>query len=110
MPHNNKTLVFTIALNGYQWLYQEHIEHQQAYAQRYGYDFVAVTKPALSLMGLECAWLKISLLARALSCGYETVMYVDADADVRAHTPPLESIIEPDKSLYMAHGYSGRFN
>jgi hypothetical protein len=105
-----KTLVFTIALNGYQYLYSNNLSNQFFYAKNNGYSYVAVTKPALTLMAMECAWLKISLIANALRAGYETVMYIDADADIKLSTPPLQTLIEPNKYLYMAHGYSGRFN
>lgn len=109
MCSSGKTLVFTVALNGYQWLFKENIAHQRAYARQHGYDFVAVTRPSFSRLGLECAWLKLSLLANALR-RYDTVMYVDVDAAIKPSAPPLDSILEGDKYLYMAHGYSGRFN
>lgn len=110
MVINSKTLVFSIALNGYQHLYKRNLVTQQRYAQRHGYEYVAVTQPALSLLGLECAWLKISLLTKALYSGYATVLYLDADTCVSEATPPVESLIKNEKYLYLARGFSGRFN
>lgn len=106
----HSTLVFSIALNGYQHLYSKNLLNQQSYALNQGYSYVAVTKPALTLMAMECAWLKLSLMLQALRAGYDTVVYIDADADIDPWAPPVESLFERHKLVYLAHGFSGRFN
>ncbi len=104
------TLVFSVAVNGYHWRYRRLLYSQRQYALRHGYTYLLIDRPLFSLLGNETAWLKLSAALVALESGYKRVFYIDADAEVRAHTPPLESIIEPGKSLYAARGYSGRIN
>lgn len=106
----NKTLVFSIALNGYQWLYQKELATHKHYAKRYNYDYQAVTRPSFSVLGVECCWLKLTLMRTALLSGYESVMFIDADAVVKKNCPPLETLYDESKYLYMAKGYSNRFN
>ncbi len=109
---NDNTLVFTIAMNGYQWLYRRHIQSQRRYALRHGYDYVAVSRPGVTRLGVECCWLKILLLKHALMAGYQRVLFVDADAYINPNAPALDVITHdrPDASVFMAKGYSGQFN
>lgn len=106
----SKTLVFTVAINGYQWLYRDNLNTQKAYADKCGYDYLAVTQPTTSALGMECAWLKLALILSAFTRGYDSVLYVDADAKIADKTPDLGILLEPEKFLYMAKGYSGRVN
>lgn len=106
----NKTLVFSIALNGYQWMYQNELSSHKRYANTYGYDYQNVTRPSFSALGVECCWLKLTLMREALSGGYDTVMFIDADATVKNNCPAVESLFIENKHLYMAKGYSKRFN
>ena len=110
MESNKSVLVFTIAFNGYQYLYADFLKSHRAYALRQGYEFLAISEPSFCLLCMECAWLKLSVLLRALQMGYETVLFVDADASIGANTPAVESCFRGDKFLYMAKGYSNRFN
>ncbi|WNC70193.1 hypothetical protein RI845_08640 [Thalassotalea nanhaiensis] len=105
-----KTLVFSIALNGYQWLYQEYLLSHQAYAKTNNYEYVVISKPSISNLGMECCWLKLVLLKAALVNGYQNVMFVDADALINEDCPSIDEIFVDDKYLYMANGYTGRFN
>lgn len=104
------TLVFSIALNGYQWRYRQHIKSHQAYAKRLGYHYQVITKPFFSSLGIECCWLKLTLMHIALTSGYEYVVFIDADAVIKPCCPPIEEVLEVGKHLYMAKGYSNRFN
>ena len=106
----NNTLVFSIALNGYQWMYQKELDSHHQYAQKFGYDYQAVTRPYFSSLGVECCWLKLTLMRSALVSGYQSVMFIDADAMVQPNCPPIETLFEKNKHLYMAKGYSNRFN
>ncbi|WP_372780002.1 hypothetical protein [Litorivivens sp.] len=109
-PVASKTLVFTVALNGYHWRYGELIRSQRRYAQRHGYQYVCVNRPRINALGLETAWLKLSLALNALEAGYDRVFYVDADARIRENTPSLDTLIKPGKYIYAAQGFSGRIN
>jgi hypothetical protein len=106
----NKTLVLSIALNGYQWMYRKELGTHKIYAKKHGYNHQAVTRPYVSALGVECCWLKLTLMRRALLSGYDTVMFLDADTVVNANCPALSSVMENDKHIYMAKGYSKRFN
>jgi len=107
---NKDTLVFSIALNGYQWRYHKYLKSHLAFANKFGYQYQAVTKPFLSQLGIECCWLKLTLMHTALLAGYKYVIFLDADAFVQENCPDIKTIIEEDKYLYMAKGYSKRFN
>ena len=80
------------------------------YAKKHGYDYVAVKRPFITSIGRECAWLKVSLMLKAIESGYSTIMFVDADAFMQERAPKIEVMFEPDKTVYMAEGYSGRLN
>jgi hypothetical protein len=105
-----KTLIFSIALNGYQWLYRDCINSQRAYAKHYGYEYMVICRPYFTSMGVECCWLKLTVLLEALKAGYNTVLFVDADAYIKTSAHQLEWLLRPNKYLYLAKSYSGRFN
>lgn len=107
---NSTFLIFDVALNGYQKLYQTHLASHQRYAERVGATYISVTKPYLSLLGVECCWLKLCLMLHALKSGYEHVLFLDADAHVNEHCPDIRETLTTDACLYMANGYSKRFN
>lgn len=107
---NNKTLILSIALNGYQYIYRDELKSHSKYAIKNGYMHQAVTRPFISPLGVECCWLKLTLMRSALLAGYESVLFLDADAEVQENCPPLSSIIKNNKFIYMSKGYSGRFN
>ncbi|MDX2368804.1 MAG: hypothetical protein QNK36_10430 [Colwellia sp.] len=106
----NKTLIFSIALNGYQWMYKKELESHKRYATKYDYDYQAVTRPYFSSLGVECCWLKLTLMRTALAAGYQRVMFIDADAEVTHNCPAIETLFIDNKHIYMAKGYSNRFN
>ncbi len=106
----NKTLILSIALNGYQWIYNKELKSHKQYAQKYGYAHQAVTRPYISALGVECCWLKLTLMRTALLSGYDTVLFLDADAMVSPRCPPLIKAFQKNKYIYMAKGYSNRFN
>ena len=68
----SRTLVFCIALNHYDRIYDRNMASHRAYAARHGYEYVLVRKlPATTVR--EAVWLKIALIARALEQGYDWV-------------------------------------
>lgn len=110
MQKNHGVLVFSIALNGYQWLYRDFLTSHQQFASRHGYDYQAVTRPYFTVLGVECCWLKLTLIQQALRNGYRAVMFIDADAYVHSRAPNLESMLNCNASVFMAKGYTGRYN
>ncbi|MBA55601.1 MAG: hypothetical protein CMK89_14195 [Pseudomonadales bacterium] len=107
---DNNILVFSIALNGYQWLYQALSATHQAYADQHGYRYIQVQRPWISTLGREVCWLKVCLALASLRSGYEWVVFLDADTRVSACTPKIESLEQSGRHLYVAKGYSGRLN
>lgn len=104
------TLVFSIALNGYQWRYRNHLASHQRYAKKFNYHYQVITRPYISKLGVECCWMKLTLMHAALVAGYKHVIFLDADAFVQSTCPEIESLMESDKYLYLAKSYSKRFN
>lgn len=108
MPAN--VLMFSIAQNGYDFIYSKCIKSQQLYATKNSYEYVLVNRPRLVNSSKESAWLKIPLIIEGLRRGYEWVFFVDADCEIRPQALKVESIEVPGKSLYLVHGRSGRVN
>jgi hypothetical protein len=104
-----KVLVFSVGLNFYDKIYDRCIASHQRYAQRQGYDYVLVNQPRWATV-IESVWLKVPLLLAALKAGYDWVFFVDADCEVRAITPRVETLAVPGKSLYFGQGFSGNIN
>lgn len=107
---NAKVLVFSVALNGYQWRYRALLKSHRAYAERWGFRHIAVTQPGYSKLGMEVAWLKVALINTALRSGYDWVLFLDADTQVQPHAPCMLDVQQTGKDIYAARGFSGRFN
>lgn len=103
-------LVLSFVGGGYHWRYAAELESQRLYAVRMGYDYRLAVLPVLHRLGPELVWFKIHLIRAALQRGYDWVLFVDADARIQADCPPVEPLLRQGKSIYLAHGYSGRFN
>lgn len=103
-------LVFSIALNGYQWTYKRHLCSQKRYCKEMGFEYVTVSQPKVSKLGIECCWLKLHLMRAALEKGYKFVLFLDADAYVSRSAPNILQNVDDSHFVYMAKGYSGRFN
>ncbi|MFQ3220977.1 MAG: hypothetical protein ACJAUL_001745 [Paraglaciecola sp.] len=103
-------LIFSIALNGYQWLYRDCIASHHRYAKKNGYCYQVVSRPFITTLGAECCWLKLSLTLSAFNAGYHKVLFVDADAYINEAAPAIEKTIRPEKYVYLAKSYTGRFN
>jgi hypothetical protein len=105
-----RVLVFSIAINGYAGLFRDNIASQRAYAKRHAYRYCVVDKvPHVS--ATAAAWLKISLINEALKCGYDLVMFIDADCEVSALTPDLQGLTsDTAKAVFVSRGFSGQYN
>ena len=108
VAQSKNTLVFCVALNGYNQIYRQCIDSHKNYAKQHGYQYVLIDHPNDSITAT--VWLKIPLLIQALNKGYDWVAFIDADCHINPHTPPLQSLEKKDKSLYMAKGFSGNIN
>jgi len=105
-----KVLVFTVAVHGYHWQYAENIRSHERYAKQNGYEYLAVSHPLVSSLGMEVAWLKMFLFQKLLDKKFDWILFVDADAEIRTAAPPLACLAKEDKSIYVSLGYSGRIN
>ena len=103
------TLVFSIAHNGYGYVYRPCLASQRAYCGRNGYAHVSVTRPLRVSDPALSAWLKVPLLLGALRGGYDMVMFLDADCRITEKAPPLQDLASAGP-VQMARGWSGRFN
>jgi hypothetical protein len=101
---------FTIALNGFADTFAECIDTQRAYCARHGYTYLVFDRLPWKITARQSAWLKVELLRGLVSAGEGgAVAFLDADCEVRAHTPAFESAFS-DKPLMLAKGKSGRLN
>lgn len=108
-------LAFTIALNGYDSLFASCIATQNQYFQKHlRIDQLVISQFPAILSPTESAWLKLLIALRALqSYHYDWVAFVDADCDIRDHTPSFIDDFTtnyPKKNIFFAHGFSGRIN
>lgn len=103
-------LMFTLALNGFDKLFKHNIKTQERYAKRCGFHFQVVSQPSIAKLGMELVWLKLTLMREALEVGYDWVLYVDADAEVKVDAPDMLTEAVCGKTFYLANGISGRLN
>lgn len=111
--NKNDVLVFSIALEGYSGLFRSCIKSQREYCARSNFDYVLIDKTPRTLLPTEAAWLKLFLLRSALESDYKWIGFIDADCEVRIHAPSFVQELEKSnsgKSIFMAHGFSGRIN
>lgn len=105
-----KALVFSLALNGYQFTYRNEIRSHRVYAKKHSLDYALISRPLFTGLLMECCWLKLVLALSALEAGYRWIFYIDADAEIREDCPDFRTVEMPGKDVYMAPGYSGRLN
>lgn len=103
-------LVISIALGDFKTLFAPCLRSHRAYSGRQGYTYLLIDELPWSLKPAEAAWLKVPILLGALEAGWDWVLFVDADCEVRMACPPMESEERDGKSIFMAHGFSGRYN
>jgi len=106
----NKTLIFSIALNGYEKTWKHCLDSQKAYANKFNYNYHLINDVDSEMSAKEAAWLKIPLIIAALQKGFDWVVFLDADCFVNPATPAINLVEQPQKDLYVCHGYSGRIN
>lgn len=104
------SLIYSVAFNGYDRLWRDCIGTHSPYAARYGYEYKLVGEGINTRLAMEVAWIKIPLILAALNKGHEWVMFIDSDAAFDPGCPPIESVAQPGKDVYLANGHSGRPN
>jgi len=105
-----KPVLFSIALNGYHWVYRDCIESHRAYAKRMGYEYHCISQPNVSKLGSECCWLKVSVLLRLLRNKTQNVVVLDADAMISKRAPSFDKVLCDTEHMSMARGVSGEYN
>ncbi|MGH1540591.1 MAG: hypothetical protein ACRBHB_09225 [Arenicella sp.] len=103
-------VLFSVALNGYHWVYRDCIESHRVYAKRMGYEYHCISRPHVSKLGNECCWLKISILLRLLRNDTSSVVVLDADAMISERAPSFDKVLAATEHLSMARGVSGEYN
>jgi hypothetical protein len=105
------TFLFTVATNGYDEIFKDCLDSQQAYADKQGYKYIAFTKsPPSGISGCNSSWVKVAIILRALEKGYKQVFFIDGDALIRDYTPPIDTLFRDDKFVYMSAEASGKYN
>ena len=106
---SGRTLVFSIGTNGFSYFYRSFIQSQRRYAALLSAEYFCVDLRC-RLSASDSAWLKIPLILRALECGFEWVLFLDADIEVKAKAPDFRLNAIEGKDLYLVNGHSGRPN
>ncbi|WP_237692998.1 hypothetical protein [Rothia nasimurium] len=105
-----KILVFSVGLNGYAFGFRKALESHQKYSERIGADYFVASKLKVNDPAIA-AWMKVTLIDKALEAGYDYVAYIDADCEVQGDTPNFIDLFDGStKSVLMAKGVSGRWN
>jgi hypothetical protein len=105
-----RPLVISMGLNGYQWKWKRAVASHREYCRKHEYDYVFVQKPSFTPLKMESAWLKLPLIISALKSKRQWVLFIDCDAVISEDCPPVTSVAQPQKSLFMVNGFSGRVN
>jgi len=105
-----RPLVLSLTLNEYETVFGRMMQTHHRYADRHDADYQVVGTNEWTDLGRECTWIKIVLILAALEDGRPWVMFVDNDTVIRRSCPDFRSVAEPGKHVYMARGFSGRYN
>jgi len=108
-PMPPKVMVFSVAVNFYERIFRRNILSHKRYATRNNYDYYCFNGGKIVDVSVA-AWLKIALIKEWLALDYDLIMFVDADCHINDHAPEVFAILKPDKSIYLAKGFSGRVN
>ncbi len=104
-------LIFSIATNGYDRHFADFLGKQATYARELGADYwVADAAPPWGISAHDSAWLKIPLLCAGLWRGYDWVIYLDADCEMRTLLSPLPVVAGAQEDVFVCHDFSQRIN
>jgi len=108
-PH----VVFSIATNGYEKVFERCIESQRAYCRRLNVPHCLIQgRPPWGISSNDSAWLKIPVLRHLANRTSGGVLYLDADCEVLPGADDFRIWDEraPTKSVFACHDFSGRLN
>ncbi|PNW55017.1 UNVERIFIED_CONTAM: hypothetical protein BEN50_08955, partial [Euhalothece sp. KZN 001] len=92
-------------------IFRDCLNSQKEYDFKHNYHYQALTEsPPSGISGTMSGWLKIVTICRLLRKGYQKVFFIDADALVRDYAPPIETILEEKKDIYVSYDFSNRIN
>lgn len=104
-----KSICFTIALNGYAHTFRDCISSQRTYCREQHFELWTIKSLPWRITSRQCAWLKVEIMRGLLSAGVDSIAFIDADCEIRPHTPDFNGTFE-DNQMMMARGKSGRLN
>lgn len=105
------TVCFSIALNGYASRFRSCINSQKDYCKKHEYEYLCIDRLPWNITARQSAWLKVEVLQGLMLAGADFVAFLDADCEIREHTPDFRSIFnDHDSGLRLAPGKSGRLN
>lgn len=99
-----KTIILSIATNGYDRIFSDILDSQRDYANRNGYVYYVLNHfPCFQLNASMSSWLKIPLILSALTKEYN-VAFFDADAKIQASAGSIDDFFSLGTSgcVYMA--------
>lgn len=108
-----KHVVFTIATNGYEKVFERCIESQRHYCRRLKIPHRLIEgRPPWGISSNDSAWLKIPALRHLANRTSGGVLYLDADCEVLPGAGDFRIWDEraPGKSVFACHDFSGRLN
>lgn len=105
-----RPLVMSLTLNEYETVFGRMMQSHHRYAERWDADYQVIGANEWTDLGRECTWIKIVLILAALEDGRPWVVFVDNDTVIRRWCPDFRSVARPGRHIYMARGFSGRFN
>lgn len=108
-PH----VVFSIATNGYEKVFEKCIESQREYCRRLGVPYCLIQgSPPWGINAHDSAWLKIPVLRYFSARTSGGVLYLDADCEVMPGAGDFRLWDDqcPDKSIFACNDFSNRLN
>jgi len=107
-PRNEPDILLTVADPAFQIRWDFCVHSHKAYAARHGLTHIIYEAGSA---GLNLQWSKLWYILKHLENG-QNIFFVDADAAITPATPYFKEWMDkfPEKSLFIAHGISGRPN
>ena len=108
-PH----IVFSIATNGYEKVFEHCIQSQRDYCRRLNVPYCLIQgKPPWGINAHDSSWLKIPALRHLARRASRGVLYLDADCEVMPGAADFRIWDDqaPSKSVFASRDFSGRLN
>ncbi|WBV44537.1 polysaccharide pyruvyl transferase family protein [Pseudoroseomonas cervicalis] len=101
---------FSIALNGYDRMWGACLDTQRDYCRENGFRHWLITDLPWKLTPRQAAWLKVEIMRGLLAKGASHVFFIDADCEIRPHTPSFLGEFGEAEGVLVSPGKSGRIN